>query len=226
MVCVLQYIHFYEGLIVSIEINRQSYLEIEAPTTFYLEGYNYTRKEKPKEGNYITQYNVPYTCAKRRSKDCKATAKVLLVVDENNVLISKNIKCSGKHVCVEIMKSESDFQIIDVQAEMQDMMEALINTDPSLGAKDMCKMVMNQICDVKYKGQPTKALNLNQLQSLYYRIKTRMYENWDSIINTPPMCYNSNEDPRLFTAFQYNMPINGELQQIIGWGNSDALAIG
>ena len=43
------------------------------------------------------------------------------------------------------------------------------------------------------------------------------------IINTPPLCFNADDDTRLFVAFQYNVNIDGQLQRIMGWGNSDLI---
>ena len=201
-------------------------INIHAPSSFGLDGNKFSRKEKPKfnmkTGEWITYYN----CALRRSTNCKAHGKISVKVDNDGKLINKEFvypEADFPHTCRNIVATDCKMDIIDVRESMKSLMENLISADPTTGAIEMSHQVLTQICEVKYKGQPTIFLTIDQLQRLYYRIKQKMYENWDSIINTPPLCFNADDDPRLFVAFQYNMNIEGQMQRIMGWGNSDLI---
>jgi hypothetical protein len=57
-----------------------------------------------------------------------------------------------------------------------------------------------------------------------YRIRQKEYADWDSQIQTFPLCFfDPEKDARLFLQFNLNVNIDNELQKVIGWAHPDLI---
>ena len=162
-----------------------------------------------------------YRCSKFRA-GCTAS---LIHRDSTSTVEIPN----GIHTCpiakIEKRKLDSilvhNVGILDLTAEMKIKIELLSVTDMK-PARLLAESISEDF-ELLYTGQIVKCLTRDQIRKLILKFRNEEFGNWRAVISSPPLCFSSDGDERLFLQFNHSLNVDDELVNFIGWANPDLI---
>jgi hypothetical protein len=103
------------------------------------------------------------------------------------------------------------------------MVEDRALTEISMPAKRIASSVMEDTKQ-QHNGKAFKGLDVHQMEQLVYRARHKEFRDWESQIESFPLCYfDPGKDHRFFLQFNMSVNVDNELQKIIGWAHPDLI---
>ena len=176
-----------------------------------------------KEAKYSNKFgwSCYYRCTKFRA-GCSAN---LILRSSSSVIEIPN----GVHSCPTALIEKRKFEsvsvpadgIIDLTSEMKIKIELLAVSDWK-SARMLADSISEEF-ELLYVNQIVKSLSRDQIRRMIIRFRSEEFGNWRAMISSPPLCFSSDQDQRLFLQFDFSLNIDDEMTNIIGWANPDLI---